>query len=138
MPNRVVEILNEGDPPSLAREPLDRVELAARAHWKRFAPKLCSQLEQCSPTALDQAIRNANHFMEWQIGLHLARHPQLHRFQVEELYREGLWILPERTDADDDDPASEDSSNDGPDAVFDQMLRRAEPKFRKARTQNNK
>ena len=83
------------NPPSLSDEPLSGLELEAKAHWERFRPNLVRQLKAKGPQAFDRAIRRAYWNQEYGIGLTLARNPDLHRDQVEELFRVELFPPPE-------------------------------------------
>lgn len=75
--------------------PLTPYELRAKAHWERFLPKTVASLRRSGPQALDLAIRKAYHQMDYQTALHMARAPELHRDQVEPLYRDLLFPPPE-------------------------------------------
>ena len=86
-----------GDRPlSLKVMPLVPFELRVKAHWEEFLPELVRGLNaQKDPQALDKKIRMAVHKVDFQITLHLADHPELHRGQVAELYEHVLWRPPE-------------------------------------------
>ena len=90
-----VEYLDPDQPTSLDELGLTQYELEAKKHWQEFLPNRVAQLNERSPTALDEAIRAASHQKEYQIGLTLARNPQLHEMQVDELFRDVLFPPPE-------------------------------------------
>jgi hypothetical protein len=91
------ETLSPDEYPSVEEEPLSPVELEAKAHWEKFLPSRVKHLrQQGGEAALDTEIRKAWTYRDYQIGLALAQSPELHRLQVQELFREELFPRPEQ------------------------------------------
>ena len=90
-----IEVLDPEQFPSVTEEPLSPAEQDVLAHWQRFQPTLCRQLRAQGPNVLETAVRKAWYRNEYQIALTLSRKPDLHRIQVEAMFREQLWLPPE-------------------------------------------
>lgn len=92
---QVIETLDPEQFPSVTEEPLGPSEQDVLTHWLRFQPTLCRQLRAQGPNVLETAVRRAWYRNEYQIALTLARQPNLHRIQVEAMFRDQLWLPPE-------------------------------------------
>ena len=92
---RHVETLDPDEPPTfeaLAQQP---IEQEAERHWRTFQPRLVRSLEAEGPTALQTAIRNAWHQMEYQQLLLQA--DGMPEALASTVYRELLFPPPEAT-----------------------------------------
>ena len=69
--------------------------MEVRDHWEQFQPRLVAQLRAQGPNQLEEAIRRAVHRQLYQESLMLARNPDLHPDQVEELFRQEVFLPPE-------------------------------------------
>lgn len=88
--------LEPDEAPTVEEEPLAGEEVEALKYWKEFLPKTVASLKRSGPDALENRIRRAWYERERAIALQLERTPALHRYQVEELFREMLFPPPER------------------------------------------
>lgn len=87
--------IDPDQPLSLEETPFSAYEMEVRDHWSRFLPKLTAGLRAQGPEALELAIRKAVHRQIYLEDLELARNPDLHPDQVEELFRGEVFLTPE-------------------------------------------
>ena len=89
------EITQDEEPPSLDQVGLSPYEMEVRDHWERFLPRRTAELRAQGPWKLEEAIRRAVQRQTFQESLQLARNPDLHPDQIEELFRQEVFPPPE-------------------------------------------